>query len=81
MSRGITAPHRDTFRGMLDDTLAKDRYLCRPPPREVFFGDVPEGARTIAGEMPHYGFFFGPMHYTVQRTRGRWEVRAFSARS
>lgn len=75
LSRGITAPHRDTFRSILEDTLAKDPYLCHPPPREVFFGDAPEGSRTIAGEMPHYGFFFGPMHYVVQRIGARWAVR------
>ncbi len=85
LSRGLTAPHRETFRGILEDTLAKDPYVCRPSPREVFFGDTPDGSRTIAGEMPHYGFFFGPMHYVVRRIGagggahpaegGRWEVR------
>lgn len=88
LSRGGTDGHRATFRAILEDTIAKDRYLCRPSPREVFFGDAPEGTRTISGEMPHYGFFFGPMRYTVRRlgaTRGAsarpqapeatWEVR------
>lgn len=75
LSRGLTRAHPETFRDILEDALAKDAYVCRPLPREVFFGDVPEGARTIAGEMPHYGFFFGPMHYEVRRRAGRWEVR------
>lgn len=38
-----------------------------PTPRQVFFGEAPEGERTISGVMPHYGFFFGPMHYVVRR--------------
>src|SRR4051812_42052525 len=75
LSRGLTAEHRDTFRGLLEDALAKDGYLCWPSPRSVFFGDKPEGSRTIAGEMPHYGFFFGPMRYAVSSRAGRWEVR------
>jgi hypothetical protein len=75
LSRDLTAAHRDTFRGLLEDALAKDGYLCWPSPRDVFFGDAPEGSRTISGEMPHYGFFFGPMRYTVSFRAGRWEVR------
>jgi hypothetical protein len=63
--------YRETFRDILDDTLAKDAYLCRPLPRDVFFGHVPEGERVIAGEMPHYGFFFGPMHYLIRRLDAR----------
>lgn len=67
LSQGLTAAHRDTFRGILEDTLAKDAYACRPSPRQVFFGEAPEGTRTIEGALPHYGFFFGPMHYRVRR--------------
>jgi hypothetical protein len=76
MSLALTAPHEATFRGILEDTLAKDPYVCRPSPRAVFFGDAPDGERTIAGSMPHYGFFLGPMRYVVRRIRGRWEVAA-----
>jgi hypothetical protein len=75
LSRGLTIAHRDTFRGLLEGALAKDSYLCQPSPRDVFFGDAAEGGRTIAGEMPHYGFFFGPMRYAVRRSDRRWEVR------
>jgi hypothetical protein len=75
LSRGLTRAHRDTFRGLLEGALAKDAYLCQPSPRDVFFGDAPEGSRTIDGEMPHYGFFFGPMRYAVRRSAGRWQVR------
>lgn len=79
LSGGVTAAHRDTFRAILEDTLSKDPYACRPSPRAVFFGSAPEGERTLAGEMPHYGFFFGPMHYRVSHrgdgASGRWSVK------
>ncbi len=65
LSDGLTSAHRATFRGILEDTIASDPYACEPSPRAVFFGPAPDGERTIAGEMPHYGFFFGPMHYRV----------------
>jgi hypothetical protein len=78
LSRGLTARHPETFRSILEDALASDPYLCRPLPRQVFFGSAAEGTRTIEGVLPHYGFFFGPMHYRVRR-RGSgeppgWEV-------
>ncbi len=79
MSGPLVSGHRETFRGILADTLAKDAYVCLPRPRDVFFGDVPEGERTISGQMPHYGFFFGPMSYRVARSRGRWLVRVVVA--
>lgn len=79
LSQGVTSAHRATFRAILEDTLSKDSYACRPSPRAVFFGDAPEGERTLAGEMPHYGFFFGPMRYHVRRVgaggSGRWSVK------
>ena len=79
LSQGVTSAHRATFRDILEDTLSKDSYACRPSPRAVFFGDAPEGERILAGEMPHYGFFFGPMHYRVRRVgagpSGRWSVK------
>jgi len=67
---------RQTFRDVLATTLAEDAYTCSPSPKMVFFGDVAEGERTIRGEMPHYRFFYGPMHYHVRRAGGRWEVSA-----
>lgn len=76
MSLGLTDRHRETFRSILEDTLAKDGYVCRPTPRQVFFGEAPEGERTITGVMPHYGFFFGPMHYVVRRAETRAEREA-----
>jgi hypothetical protein len=79
LSGSVTAAHRETFRAILEDTIAKDPYACRPSPRAVFFGPALEGERTIAGEMPHYGFFFGPMHYRVRRGSeggaARWSVK------
>ena len=79
LSGGLTSTHRATFRAVLEDTIGKDSYACRPSPRAVFFGPAPEGERTIAGEMPHYGFFFGPIHYRVRRSGegagARWSVK------
>jgi hypothetical protein len=74
MSGPMPATRRATFRGVLEGSLAKDAFVCRPSPRDVFAGDVPEGERVIAGVMPHYGFYFGPMRYLVRRRRGSWEV-------
>lgn len=79
MSGPVTSVHRETFHGILADAIAKDAYSCLPMPREVFFGDAPEGERTIRGQMPHYGLFFGPMSYRVARSRGRWLVRVVVA--
>lgn len=79
MSGLLVAAHRETFREILADTIAKDAYVCLPMPRDVFFGDAPEGERTISGQMPHYGLFFGPMSYRVARSRGRWLVRVLVA--
>jgi hypothetical protein len=82
MTPGLDAVARATFREVLEDTIAKDAYACTPSPRQVFFGDVPGGERVIAGVMPHYGFFHGPMHYLVRRVGpregkgARWEVEA-----
>jgi hypothetical protein len=85
MTPGLDATARKTFREVLEDTIAKDEYACTPSPRAVFFSDVREGERVIAGVMPHYGFFHGPMHYLVRRIGpregrpGRWEVEALYA--
>ena len=79
LSAGVTLSHRATFRSILEDTIAKDPYTCLPSPRAVFFGPAPDGERVIAGEMPHYGFFFGPMHYRVEHVgagaSGLWKVK------
>lgn len=85
LSPGLSAESRETFRSVLATTVAEDSYACTPSPREVFFGDVPEGERRVRGEMPHYRFFFGPMHYAVRRLApregraGSWEVRVVYA--
>jgi len=82
LTGGLSATTRATFEEVLETTIAEDAYTCTPSPRALFFGDTPEGERTIAGAMPHYGFFFGPMHYAVARigaregSPGRWEVTA-----
>jgi hypothetical protein len=74
LSGALTRPHATTFRSILETTLAEDAYGCRPSPRTVFSSNTADGERTIAGVMPHYGFFFGPMHYRVRREAGRWVV-------
>jgi hypothetical protein len=74
LSGGLTSGHEATFRSILGDALAVDPYVCRPSPRQVFFGDVPDGTRTIGGVMPHYGFFFGPMSYRVGHGPDGWRV-------
>lgn len=74
MSRGLTTAHAETFRDILATSLASDAYVCTPSAQEVFFGPVPEGARTIVGTMPHYGLYHGPMRYHVRRERERWVV-------
>jgi hypothetical protein len=74
MSGSILSPHEDTFRSILAGAIDKDAYVCRPTPRAVFGEGAPEGERTIAGMMPHYGFYFGPMRYLVRRRQGAWEV-------
>jgi hypothetical protein len=82
MTPGLSDEARTTFRRVLADTIAQDAYTCTPSPRAVFGDDAPEGERLIDGAMPHYGFFFGPMHYLVRRIAaragapGRWEIEA-----
>ncbi|WP_437615876.1 hypothetical protein WMF20_19790 [Sorangium sp. So ce834] len=76
MSGAVLEGREATFRDILADTIAKDAYLCLPAPRDVFHGEAPEGERRIAGMMPHYGLFFGPMSYLVRRRGGAWEVEA-----
>ncbi|EYF01527.1 hypothetical protein [Chondromyces apiculatus] len=72
----LSPESRATFRDVLADTLAKDAYLCRPSARTVLLGDAPEGERHIAGVMPHYGMFMGPMSYLIRRRGRAWEVEA-----
>jgi hypothetical protein len=69
MSGPEVRAHADTWRGVLEGAIAKDAYTCLPSPDEVFSGDAPEGVRKIRGAMPHYGLFFGPMSYTIERRR------------
>ncbi len=79
LSPPLSPETRRAFRYVLDTTVSEDAYSCTPSPRQVFFGEVGQGERRIRGEMPHYRFFFGPMHYAVRRTASRWEVRAVYA--
>lgn len=61
----------EVFREILEDTVAKDPYAgCVPSPRTLFFGPGEDGVRVIAGSMPHYGVFLGPMSYRVRRAGG-----------
>lgn len=71
----VTRDHHETFDAILADTLAKDAYACAPSPHALFAGQgVPDGARDIVGEMPHYGLFFGPMSYRVEHAHERFVV-------
>lgn len=74
LSQGALGAHSPTFRSILKDTLDKDSYLCRPLPSHVFGRDIFEGERVVQGEMPHYGLYYGPMHYLLRRVGDRWEV-------
>jgi hypothetical protein len=75
MMSGRAIPrHPETFRFMLEDSLANDGYVCQPRPSHVFFGLQAPGERVVHGVMPHYGFFFGPMRYRLRRRPDGWEV-------
>lgn len=74
MSQGYLGEHKETFRSILQDTLDKDSYLCTPLPSIVFGAGVLPGGRTVQGEMPHYGLYYGPMHYRIQRSASGWTV-------
>jgi hypothetical protein len=76
MTGALTATQRATFRDVLEDTLEKDAWACHPSPRHVFSGAGADGDRLVIGTMPHYGFFFGPMQYSLQRAAGGWRVEA-----
>lgn len=67
--------HRSTFQNVLEHSLAVDLYQCEPLPEQVFFGPTPSGSRVIEGSVPHYGFFWGPMHYRISRDHERWLVK------
>lgn len=68
------AQHRSTFRTVLANALAQDAYVCDPLPTEVFQKPAPVGWRTIRGTMPHYGLYYGPMHYDLHHDDGHWTV-------
>lgn len=74
MTGPILRPNEATFRSILAGAIDKDAYVCLPSPRVVFGGGVPEGERVIRGDMPHYGIYYGPMHYLVRRRGARFEV-------
>jgi hypothetical protein len=65
------------FREILEDTVAKDPYVgCLPAPRALFFGPGEDGVRNVAGALPHYGVFLGPMSYRVRRQGAQLTVEA-----
>lgn len=66
-----------SYASILAHALAADAYVCEPTPAEVFFGSTPAGVRFIAGSMPHYDVYDGPMRYQVRRAHDRWFVQAW----
>ncbi len=66
--------HDATFRGILDQSLGSDAYHCAPLPEMVFRGPAVPGSRVIRGSMPHYGIYFGPMHYRLAWDGAAWKV-------
>lgn len=69
--------HSTSYASILSHALAADAYVCEPTPFEVFFGPTPAGVRLIAGSMPHYDLYDGPMRYQVRRAHGQWFVEAW----
>lgn len=75
LSGGALGARPGIFREILKDTLNKDPYLCLPRPEEVFGAGTDGGERIVQGLMPHYGLYYGPMHYMVRRGPDHWEVQ------
>ncbi|HEU5074202.1 MAG TPA: hypothetical protein VFU02_08515 [Polyangiaceae bacterium] len=69
--------HSVTYASILAHALAADAYVCEPAPAQVFFGATPAGVRSIAGSMPHYDVYDGPMRYQLRRAQGQWFVQAW----
>lgn len=77
LSPAWVARHSGSYASILAHALAADAYVCEPAPSEVFFGSTPSGVRSIAGSMPHYDLYDGPMRYQVRRAHGQWFVEAW----
>lgn len=74
ISGPIVQSHADTYRDVLHEALSGDAYPCFPLPSEVFSNNTIDGDRVISGTMPHYGIYYGPMHYVVRHYNGRYRV-------
>jgi hypothetical protein len=74
MSGPKLAPYAQTYREVLHEALAGDAYQCTPLPAEVFWDNQLDDDRVISGTMPHYGFYYGPMHYVVRRHQSHYRV-------
>lgn len=75
MSRGDAAPAREHWREMLAFYAAREPRACLPDVGEVF--EVPVGvvpSRRVAGALPHYDVFDGPIRYRIGATPGRYRV-------
>lgn len=75
MSGGDTLA-TEHWREQLAGYLERDDSTCLPSAFEALA--PPRGPlleRTVVAAMPHYGFFYGPVHYRVGGRDGRWEVR------
>ena len=69
---GVEGSRRGKKENELLAAIPRDNVV-RPGVLGEKTGDLLE--RVIAGEMPHYGFFFGPMHYRVAHHGARWSVK------
>ncbi|HEY6724488.1 MAG TPA: hypothetical protein VI197_10660 [Polyangiaceae bacterium] len=77
LSPAWVARHSESYASILAHALTADAYVCEPAPSAVFFGSTPAGLRSIAGSMPHYDLYDGPMRYQVRRAHGQWYVAAW----
>lgn len=73
---GTDAAGREAhWRAILADYLDRSENRCLPPSELVLA--APAGAfapRRVAGRMPHYDFFDGPVRYRVGADAGHWRV-------
>jgi len=75
MSRGDADPARGHWRRMLAFYTAREPRACLPNVAEVFeapVGSVP--TRRVAGSMPHYDVFDGPIRFRVGAEPGTFRV-------
>jgi len=75
LSRGDADPARQHWREMMAFYRAREPQHCLPDVETVFA--EPEGVvppRRVAGTMPHYDWFDGPVHYRVGAVPGHFRV-------